>query len=54
MNVIKLLKSLTQLKVLIGSSMMTNTAKHYINHCEENVINLSDTDSVEEEAEEII
>ena len=49
MNVIKLLKTLTQVKVIIGSSMMTNTVKHYINHCEENVINLSDTEeSVED------
>ena len=25
--------------------MMTDKVKHYINHCEENVINLTDTDS---------
>ena len=25
--------------------MMTETVKHYINHCEDNVINISDTQS---------
>ena len=30
---------------------MDETTKHYINHCEENVINLTDTDSSEESVE---
>ena len=27
---------------------MTDTVKHYINHCEENVINISESESSEE------
>lgn len=33
----------------MGNSMMTESVKHYINHCEENVINLTDTDTSENE-----
>ena len=44
MNVIKLLKTVTQAKVIIASSMMTDTVKHYVNHCEDNLIYITDTD----------
>ena len=52
MNVIKLLKTITTAKVVIGSAMMTDTVKHLINYHEENVINLTDTDSSSSSSEE--
>ena len=51
MNIVKIIRTLRDIKILMKNSLMTHEVKHEIRHADKNVIDLEDT--IDEDAVEI-
>ena len=53
MNVINILKTMSKMRILLDNLLMNETIEAYLTHCEDHIINLTDSDTEEASKKEI-